>query len=54
MSNHDPTPRLEQNLVKPSTKYVSVLEGLVVCHRCEVGLCVCPSHLFLGTQVDLN
>lgn len=27
-------------------------DGLVVCHRCDVTLCVRPDHLFLGTQAD--
>ncbi len=27
-------------------------EGLVVCHRCNVKLCVNPSHLYLGTQKE--
>lgn len=26
--------------------------GLVVCHRCDVGLCVRPSHLFVATQAE--
>lgn len=26
--------------------------GLYVCHRCDVASCVCPSHLFLGTQKE--
>ena len=26
--------------------------GVVVCHRCDVPLCVRPDHLFLGTQAD--
>lgn len=26
--------------------------GMKVCHRCDVGACFRPSHLFLGTQQD--
>lgn len=29
-------------------------EGSVVCHRCDVRLCVRPSHLFLGSVGDNN
>jgi HNH endonuclease len=32
--------------------YGPIPEGLVVCHRCDVGLCVRPTHLFLGTQAE--
>lgn len=27
-------------------------KGLFVLHKCDVGMCVNPEHLFLGTQVD--
>lgn len=27
-------------------------DGLVVCHHCDVPLCVNPDHLFVGTQKD--
>jgi len=32
--------------------YGPIPKGLVVCHRCDVGLCVRPEHLFLGMQQD--
>lgn len=32
--------------------YGPIPPGLCVCHHCDVGLCVRPTHLFLGTQAD--
>jgi len=27
-------------------------DGLLICHECDVGICVNPDHLFLGTHKD--
>lgn len=30
----------------------AIPDGMMVCHSCDVGVCVNPDHLFLGTQMD--
>ena len=44
--------RMRANRVAWELTFGGIPEGLVVCHRCDVPLCVRPDHLFLGTVGD--
>lgn len=30
----------------------SIPNGMIICHKCDVSLCVNPNHMFLGTHKD--
>lgn len=44
--------KLKAHRVSWFLHFGQISDGLYVCHRCDVPMCVNPAHLFIGTSLD--